>query len=216
MAMVRHLNWGFLGVWNGIFVFFAVRALQSGVMAVRKHVLAGGGMAAGGVAAGVAAGGTVGASPIGSTAAGGATGAEHAGDTAVKHGSDVESAVAGAAVGTEPDGGSTARHGSSAATRGAARAEAVGGVTHLQQPASQEDGVAAARAETAHLCDPVTGTSAEAAPVLEAQHAPSAASPGSDHAADCQRSCLEAGHARHPGAQPCSSHQVDPGIAKTE
>ncbi|KAG1674595.1 hypothetical protein FOA52_001844 [Chlamydomonas sp. UWO 241] len=39
MALARHMGWGFLGVWNGIVVFFATRALQSGILAVRKHIM---------------------------------------------------------------------------------------------------------------------------------------------------------------------------------
>lgn len=39
MAACRHLDWGFLGVWNGITVFFAVRALQSGSRAIGEHML---------------------------------------------------------------------------------------------------------------------------------------------------------------------------------
>jgi hypothetical protein len=41
MTACRTLNWGFLGVWNGIAVFFAVRAMQSGSRAIREHMLGG-------------------------------------------------------------------------------------------------------------------------------------------------------------------------------
>ena len=38
MAAVRHFGWGFLGVWNGITVFFMARALQSSIRAVGHHM----------------------------------------------------------------------------------------------------------------------------------------------------------------------------------
>ena len=41
MAAVRHFDWGFLGVWNGIAVFFTARALQSSWRAVGHHMLGG-------------------------------------------------------------------------------------------------------------------------------------------------------------------------------
>ena len=39
MAACRHYAWGFVGVWNGIAVFFFVRAVQSGVRVVGAHML---------------------------------------------------------------------------------------------------------------------------------------------------------------------------------
>lgn len=39
MAACRHYAWGFIGVWNGIALFFFVRAVQSGVRAVGAHML---------------------------------------------------------------------------------------------------------------------------------------------------------------------------------
>ena len=41
MAAVRHFGWGFLGVWNGITVFFMARALQSSIRAVGHHMFGG-------------------------------------------------------------------------------------------------------------------------------------------------------------------------------
>ncbi|GAX79769.1 hypothetical protein CEUSTIGMA_g7209.t1 [Chlamydomonas eustigma] len=39
MTACRHFGWGFVGIWNGIVLFFAIRSLQSGVRAVQVHVM---------------------------------------------------------------------------------------------------------------------------------------------------------------------------------
>jgi hypothetical protein len=39
MTACRHFGWGFVGIWNGIVVFFAIRSLQSGVRAVQVHLM---------------------------------------------------------------------------------------------------------------------------------------------------------------------------------
>jgi hypothetical protein len=45
MTACSHFHWGYLGVWNGILVFFVSRAAQNGTRAVVVHMMGPGGPA---------------------------------------------------------------------------------------------------------------------------------------------------------------------------